>query len=508
MNHPLSKYGIALVLWENSLTADQVNDVTHEMLINSLKTGLRKFRLHTKDDPELSDSLTFSYYSIEELSETPSLIQSAGLSGKGKFLSQNILSEEKSAKQVYGAVTKLLDLLAKKTDLAKSESITMSISAVSGKINQGKLSQSNPTSSLLEVCCYAIGNTHPLKPSFASNNLNYGLIPDLPLEQLILFIDFFNKMYQNNIGSLLKAKGSDGKFKRPRIIRGNYPDAPFHTVFGPVGLIASIGKWSREADIPEGEKVLEMLKGTIIENGSYQSAPIYLIGYGKADVFHFSHFLVELAKENKLYKIVLDLENSTLLSEERKSFDNPKYQQFHLFSTRFLQLFNEPSFRDFLSFRAYYEPEVVHLFNSYFINVGLNQIDMAIAKEIVTSAREMGKWLNYAAYKAAEQSEEKSAGKDAILKSKAKFLVELESAAFSAKSGDELISHIVTRAGRLSGMDVPAEAQPFMDAACSEVITREQAQHLITAYARLRNKYEKKEESLENSEEALSAEIE
>ena len=217
---------------------------------------------------------------------------------------------------------------------------------------------------------------------------------------------------------------------------------------------------------------------------------------------------MELAKENKLYKIVLDLENSTLLSEERKSFDNPKYQQFHLFSTRFLQLFNEPSFRDFLSFRAYYEPEVVHLFNSYFINVGLNQIDMAIAKEIVTSAREMGKWLNYAAYKAAEQSEEKSAGKDAILKSKAKFLVELESAAFSAKSGDELISHIVTRAGRLSGMDVPAEAQPFMDAACSEVITREQAQHLITAYARLRNKYEKKEESLENSEEALSAEIE
>ncbi len=118
---------------------------------------------------------------------------------------------------------------------------------------------------------------------------------------------------------------------------------------------------------------------------------------------------------------------------------------------------------------------------------------MAISKDIVASAREMGRWLNYAAYKAAIQTEDKAAGKDTILKSKAKFLVELESAAFSSKSGDELISHVVTRVGRLTGMDVPPEAQEFMDATCSEVITREQAQHLVTAYSRLRNTYEKKE---------------
>ncbi|WP_200976492.1 hypothetical protein [Echinicola sp. 20G] len=508
MNHPLSKYGLALVLRANGLDEAQVNKVTHEMLANSLKEGIRKFRLYTKDDPELDNNLTYNHYSIKELDENPSLVQSAGLSGRGMYLSQNILTEEKSAKQVYSAVKKLLGLLSRETDLAKTEAITMSISAVSGKINQGKLSQSNPTSSLLEVCCFAIGNIHPLKPCFASNNLNYALIPDLSLNELIVFIDFFDRMFQDNVGNLMKAKSSDGKYKRPRIIRGNYPDAPYHTVFGPIGLLASIGKWAKEADIPEGARVLKMFKGKKMDSGIYHLVPIYLLGYGKANVLYFSHYLVELAKDNKLYQIVLDLENSTLISEERKTFDNPKYQQFYLFTTRFLQLFSESSFQDFLSFRAYYEPEVIHLFNSYFINVELKHINMAIAKEIVISAREMGKWLNYAAYKAAEKSEDKSAGKDAVLKSKAKFLIELESAAFSAKSGDELISHVITRAGRLSGMDVPPEAQCFMDAVCSELITREQAQHLITAYARLRNKFERKDDISDNTEEHISAEIE
>ena len=484
MNHPLSKYGLALVLRANKLGQGEVDRVIHEMLIEQLEEGLRHFRFHTNSDPELSEQLAYKHYGIEDLAENPNLVQSAGLSGKGKFLSQNILTEEKSAKQVYRAVNKLIALLEKESDLSKSEAITMSVSPVSGKVNQGKLSQSNPNSSLLEACCYAIGNIHPLKPSFSVNNLNYGLIPDLSLEELITFLDFFDNMYSNCRPKLLLAKSKDGKYKRPLIIRGNYPDAPFHAVFGPVGLIASIGKWSKEADIPEGRRVLDLLG----------NVPIYLFGYGKAEVLRFSHYLVDLAKENKLHKIILDLENSTLLSEERKSFDNPKYQQFHLFTIRFLQLFSEAAFKDFLSFRAYYEPKVLHLLNSYFINVELEQLDMAISKEIVASAKEMGRWLNYAAYKAAIKSEDNSAGRDAVLKSKAKFLVELESAAFSSKTGDELISHVVTRAGRLSGMDVPSEAQEFMDATCAETITREQAQHLITAYSRLRNKHQKKDE--------------
>lgn len=483
MNHPLSRYGLALVLRKNGLDQSSIEQVSHKMLIEELYEGLRKFRMYTDNDPELSESLIYKYYGIEDFDEKPSLIQSAGLSGKGMFLSQNILTEEKSAKQVFGAIKKIINLLESRTDLNKSEKITMSISPISGKINHGKVSQSNSSSSLLEVSCFAIGNSHPLKPSFSINNLNFGLIPDLPIDELIIFIDFLDLMFSDCHPKLLNAKSKDGKYRRPPIIRGNYPDAPYHPVFGPVGLIASIGKWSNEADIPEGRKILNMVK----------EVPIYLFGYGKAEVLKFSHYLVELAKENKLYKIILNLENSILISEERKSFDNPKYQQFHLFTSRFLQLFNKPSFKDFLSFRAYYEPEVVHLLNIYFINIELKQLNMAIAKEIVVSAREMGRWLNYAAYKAAVQIEVKAAGKDAVLKSKAKFLVELESAAFSSKSGDELISHLVTRAGRLTGMDVPPEAQEFMDATCSEIITREQAQHLVTAYSRLRNKYEKKE---------------
>ncbi len=260
MNHPLSKYGLALVLRKNSLEDSEINQISHEMLIEELHEGLRKFRFHTDSDPELNESLVYKYYGIEDFDNNPSLIQSAGLAGKGMFLCQNILTEEKSAKKVFGAVKKIINLLESKADLSKPETITMSISPVSGKINQGKLSQSNPSSTLIEVCCYAIGNIHPLKPSFSANNLNYGLIPDLQLNELIIFLDFLDHMFSDCHPKLLNVKSKDGKYRRPHIIRGNYPDAPYHPIFGPVGLIASIGKWSKEADIPEGMKVLNLLK--------------------------------------------------------------------------------------------------------------------------------------------------------------------------------------------------------------------------------------------------------
>ena len=130
---------------------------------------------------------------------------------------------------------------------------------------------------------------------------------------------------------------------------------------------------------------------------------------------------------------------------------------------------------------------------------------MAIPKEIVVSARELGRWLNYVAYVAATQSERDNPTPDQIKKAKAKFLVELESSAFSARDGegDALISRVVTRAGRLSNSDAPSEAKAFMEATMTGEITVEQAQHLVTAFSRLRNKFEKVEESIKEETQSL-----
>jgi len=490
-SHPLSNYGLAIVCYKNKLT--NMDEVTHQVLIEALRDSLRHFRLNCLLDASLSENLMFEYIGLEDLQKNQTLVQSAGLANKGKYLATNIIADEKSVKHTYNGLVKLIAKLEEKVSLHKAEALTMSIAPVSGKINNGKTSQSSPSASLLEVACSAIASTTPFKPCFSLDGSNLAVIPDLPINKLISFVEIFDKLLNREWGNLLKGKSKDGKYRRPLLFRGNYPDAPFNPLFGPIGIIAAIGKWSKEAnDLDSIKEIIETLNSLV-------EAPIYIIGYGTADIVYYNHYLVELAKENKLRKIVGDLERSTLLSEERKTFDNHKYKQFYLFASRFLQLFNEPSFKDFLSFRAYYEPELIHLFNIYFTKI------MAISKEIVSSARELGRWLNYAAYVAATQSERDNPTPEQIKKAKAKFLVEIESSAFSARDGegDALISRIVTRAGRLSNTDAPAEAKDFMEATMTGEITVEQAQHLVTAFSRLRNKFEKAEEPYKEETQTL-----
>ena len=159
-----------------------------------------------------------------------------------------------------------------------------------------------------------------------------------------------------------------------------------------------------------------------------------------------------------------------------------EYQKFDLFASRFLQFFNKPSFADFLSFRAEYPQELYTLLKSYFIHME------NIPVEVVLSAKYLGHWLNWVAYKAAEKEKivDKANEKELRRAIKAKVLVELESSIFSSKSADALIAHTLTRAGRLSATDAPAEASLFIEkVACGE-LTLDQAKNLLIAFSRLK----------------------
>lgn len=115
-----------------------------------------------------------------------------------------------------------------------------------------------------------------------------------------------------------------------------------------------------------------------------------------------------------------------------------------------------------------------------------------IDSEIVHSARELGKWLNYVAFLAATKEKDKEKDKeknnDEFFKLKAKILVELESSVFSAKTGDALIAQTVTRAGRLSNLDAPEAAALFMEKTCSGDLKLDQAKNLLIAFSRLKSK--------------------
>jgi hypothetical protein len=152
-------------------------------------------------------------------------------------------------------------------------------------------------------------------------------------------------------------------------------------------------------------------------------------------------------------------------------------------------LFNQPAFRDFLAFRAEYPEPVFTLLKSYFLN--MEKIEPAI----VTSARVMGKWLNLAAYIAAKNDVNPNPSSkedwEKIRKQKAKFLVELESSVYGARTSDALAFQAVERAARLSGMDAPEGSAYFLEEICKgEKLSLDQAKHLLIAFSRIRNKKE------------------
>ena len=71
-------------------------------------------------------------------------------------------------------------------------------------------------------------------------------------------------------------------------------------------------------------------------------------------------------------------------------------------------------------------------------------------------------------------------------------MVELESTAFAAKNGPALISQVVTRAGRLTGMDAPPEAIDFMEATSGGGLRLDDDKNLLVDFSRVRHKKENK----------------
>lgn len=498
--HPYSRYGLALVMEENGL--ETIYQVSHEHLRNELLRGLGQFRIKPAGIYAGEEQVKFNYMTYDYISSNK-MFQSKGLPNNGIFLSPNITSSDFQAGKTWTGTDAIIKKLNGQKE--KKENLTMSVFPMSSKFNNGKKSQSTPKAFLTEVACTAITTTTPYKPCLTyrkfkggkTERSNTAIIPDLPLDKMIKFIALFKSMQSDiskdlmsgKVGTEITGKGDKKKtiYKpwRPKIFNGNFPNPPRSSALGSIALLGAIGEWSKKAKLwKEGQEVLESLV----------DVPIYMVSYGNAKTFTYNHYVIELAKENRLNQVIDAIYYSVLFnSDDRKAKEKKKeqadikkykYQQFDLFASRFLQLFNRPAFKDFLAFRAEYPNELKTLFTTYFTK--MEKINI----EIVKSAKELGRWLNYVAYIAAK-SDKDNKSYDDIKKAKAKVLVEIESSAFSAKTGDALIAQVVTRAGRLSQMDAPPEADIYIEQTCSGELPLDNAKNLLMAFSRLRNKYEK-----------------
>lgn len=494
--HVYLKYAIALLMEEHSLQTEQ--DITFKEIKEELEKGLNAFSVKPTGDYHGQAKVQYDF--TKEKNDAKKYI----------FLAPNTIASEMKASNLYNAVYKTCS--EENVDLLKAYKISQSEVPTSGEFNNfsdsGNIGRGKPSATVFDQCLALITSTTALKPCLQYKSGagkismdNTCLLPDLDITDLQKFIKLFKRIRIQKLDSSLmvgKVKCEKGKTlryipKRPNIFNGNFPNAPHSSALGSIALLGAIGEMTKEKDVSDlANKVLESLK----------DCNFYAIKYGDASVFSFSHSIIRLAERGKLRRIVDSLYYVELYKEGRRSTSNAfEYQKFDLFASRFLQIFNRPAFKDFLAFRAEYPHDIELLLNTYFSD--MEKID----KEIVTSAKKLGNWLNSVAYSSAKK-EVGTSNWDNLIKAKAKVLVELESSVFSAKSGDALIAYTITRAGRLSGFDAPTEASLFMEKAASGELPLEQAKNLLIAFSRLKSKIEETDKVTSNDNQSIENENE
>ena len=495
--HVYLKYAIALLMEEYGLQTEQ--EITFKEIKEELEKGLNTFSV--KPIGDYCGQTKVQYGFTKEKNDAKKYI----------FLAPNTITSEMKASNLYNAVCETCS--EENINLLRAHDITQSEVPISGEFNRftdkGTFQRGKSKATVFDQCLALITSTTALKPCLQYKSGarkismdNTCLIPDLEISDLQNFIRLFKRIRIQKLDNSLmvgKVKCDKGKTlkyipQRPNIFNGNFPNAPHSSALGSVALLGSIGEMTKEKDVSElAKKVLESLK----------DCNFYAIKYGDASVFSFNHSIIRLAERGKLRRIVDSLYYVVLYKEGRRSTNNAfEYQKFDLFASRFLQIFNRPTFKDFLAFRAEYPYDIELLLNTYFCD--MEKID----KEIVTSAKELGKWLNNVAYRSAQQEVATSPGWDDLIKAKAKVLVELESSIFSAKSGDALVAHTITRAGRLSGLDAPAAASLFMEEAASGELPLEQAKNLLIAFSRLKSQKEEADKAYSNDNQSIENENE
>ena len=495
--HVYLKYAIALLMEEYGLQTEQ--EITFKEIKEELEKGLNTFSV--KPIGDYCGQTKVQYGFTKEKNDAKKYI----------FLAPNTITSEMKASNLYNAVCETCS--EENINLLRAHDITQSEVPISGEFNRftdkGTFQRGKSKATVFDQCLALITSTTALKPCLQYKSGarkismdNTCLIPDLEISDLQNFIRLFKRIRIQKLDNSLmvgKVKCDKGKTlkyipQRPNIFNGNFPNAPHSSALGSVALLGSIGEMTKEKDVSElAKKVLESLK----------DCNFYAIKYGDASVFSFNHSIIRLAERGKLRRIVDSLYYVVLYKEGRRSTNNAfEYQKFDLFASRFLQMFNRPTFKDFLAFRAEYPYDIELMLNTYFCD--MEKID----KEIVTSAKELGKWLNNVAYRSAQQEVATSPGWDDLIKAKAKVLVELESSIFSAKSGDALVAHTITRAGRLSGLDAPAAASLFMEKAASGELPLEQAKNLLIAFSRLKSKKEEADKAYSNDNQSIENENE
>jgi hypothetical protein len=324
------------------------------------------------------------------------------------------------------------------------------------KLSVGKASASNVKKTRLFALACTVTTLTPLKAARRTGGSDRGaVIPDLPLAELISYLDLYVDLQPSLPAPTRAATSDDGK---PYLLqnRGTFPDPPPGWTFGTLGVVAGIGSWARKNGFFEdAEPVLEALA----------TRRAYVIDTtGDNRVESAGSHVVSLAREGVLHDT---LSNAWKITSDANEEDIQRLLR------RWLLHFNESYFKDFLALRAIYPPSFSPLIDAYFMQ--------DYEEDLIASARVAAQHINTQAYHAADGSTQ-----EAKRENKQTILSGLESMLYDCSDGPELIARISAQVGRLTGSDFPPEARAFFDRTTAGDLSLEEARNLLVAYMRLR----------------------
>lgn len=479
-DHPYPRYGLAVTLVQEGVGTDWESFLDNPELLLQMagpvvEEGLNYFRLHTSDDLDDATELRYRRISNEEL-ET-----SGQKASGGYFIAPHVVIKDRSARYLIKEARDFLEELDEGLDPEKSTELKRSFAPFTTKLNEGTATLSNPKASKLESIFSLVASLTPVKPAAQVEFTNQVMIPDLDLQGMVRFVQLFRDMKSSELEDPLTLERPEGSNrKRPPVFDGNYPDAPQSSAFGPVGLMGAMGEWARRAErFSEVEPVLEKMAGS----------PVYLVSYdgNLMRQEYIGHHAARLAQEHNLPAVLDSLYRVRFYNPDDNDPDSNTRKNFFRMAGRFLQLYTQPAFRDFLAFRVQYDSILSPIFTDFFMNT--QELD----SDIVRSAREYGSYLNYVAYligkKEVEENKEKEGGGTGrdLDEAKARALAQMESTALSARRPSALFAQLNVMAGRQVNRDVPAEAERLIEAVNTGEIDFDVAKDLVLAYMRLRS---------------------
>ena len=439
-------------------------------------------------DGKVADRVRYSpFTNIEKLNPGKSNQQSAAY---GFFLAPHALTDNKPA-----GIVKEIRAISKKLNKEPDGNFELKRSFCPhiAKINRGDLSARNSKVDILIAAFTAIGTATKSKAAAwdysqdPKSRKNIGLIPDIPFYlsdkdryPLLDYLIMLDRI-QDNLDDAYIGKYNPEKSKyegRPPIYRGNFRHALNNVNFGILQLLAAFSGLIERNVTGSPEEVRALV-------ADLANRPIMIIGYDFNGQQQFNTHLIELTANGLLYRALNEVWKIDLVGVEDKKSKDGSRRLINLKRNldRWLRRFDAPTFRGFLSVRAHYPTIFQPLIHKYFIM-------QKISEEIVDSAMAMGKSLNYAAYKAAEDkfANDEGVTERSVREYKARVLSSLEGNIRSAKGGNQLLSQVSTIIGRMTSSDLSPDSVSFMRAVTTGEVDFKDAQDLLIAFMRLDQK--------------------